>query len=351
VRRVAELDAIRGLAALAVVVFHLWYIGPMEEVGVFAVLQYAVDVFFILSGFLITTIILEHGGHRGFLRSFYARRFLRTWPIYYLTLLVAAASARWWWPRPLSEWLPFYLTYTQNLSLYGFQELPQPVHLNHCWTLAIEEQFYLLWPLLLLLLGRRWLVPMCLGLLALSAAARGAGFYDRLLISRCDGFALGALLAALSRGGFMERHPGGWRLVSALAAGASLIALAATWRVRALHLTFMNLAFAASLSLVLGSVGHRALAPLRDRRLVYLGVISYGVYLYHPLVFAVVDCVGRHWLLDIGKIGLVIVVAGLSWAWVEQPILRLKDRFEYEAEPRSAAPDLAVSIAEAVNNG
>src|SRR5262249_22237213 len=162
--------------------------------GIFALLQYSVDLFFILSGFLITTIILEHANEGGFLWNFYARRSLRIWPIYYLTLLAFAVSFPVWSSQPSMEWLPFYLTYTQNIQHYWFGGASDPECLVHLWTLAIEEQFYLIWPLMLLLLGRRWLIPLCLALMAMSAMARWAGFHEKILIARCDGFAMGAVL-------------------------------------------------------------------------------------------------------------------------------------------------------------
>ena len=334
-RRVRELDAVRGLAAVAVVIFHLWFLGTVKGVGMFAALQFAVDMFFILSGFLITTIILGHGHQRGFLKNFYARRSLRIWPIYYLTLMTVAAVSTFLSPRPSMEWLPSYLIYMQNFQKYWFAPAPRPEYIAHFWTLAIEEQFYLLWPASLLLLGKKCLIHLCLALLAMSIAARSAGYSEKILIARCDGFALGALLAYLSHGGFMQVRPRLWRFIWMLAIAAGLAALGATWSIRPLHLSFINFIFAAILGLILCSLDLPLVAPLRDRRLAYLGVISYGLYLYHPLVFSTVDALGRHWLLEIVKIVVVLCVAALSWTWIERPVLQLKDRFEYNAESDS----------------
>src|SRR5689334_19766085 len=109
--RVPELDALRALAALVVLLFH---IRPQR----FPWGWTGVDLFFVLSGYLITTIILGHQGTRGFVRNFYIRRSLRIWPIYYLALLGLVLANRWLpKPQPMDA-LPYYLTYTQNLPSY-----------------------------------------------------------------------------------------------------------------------------------------------------------------------------------------------------------------------------------------
>ena len=164
--RIGELDGIRGLAAVAIVVFHAqpdWL--PLGWA--------AVDLFFGLSGFLITSIVLKHGDSPGFLRQFYLRRGLRIWPIYYLTLLGFILFRH---RLPVRcDWTGFwyYLTYTQNLPLYWSAEAPR-FHgfLNHTWTLAIEEQFYLLWPVVVLLCGARRVPLLAIACAGLSVMAR-----------------------------------------------------------------------------------------------------------------------------------------------------------------------------------
>ena len=194
--RIAELDAIRALAALAILLFHL---DPPRFYPGWS----GVDLFFVLSGYLITAIILNDGRSERFLPRFYMRRTLRIWPIYYLTLLIVlaanAASPR---PLPAGGWAR-YATYTQNLGLlWRHPDPPFPPAFDHAWTLALEEQFYLIWPALVLRVGRRGLVPLALFVAALAVAMRTGGyvsaapFSERVLPARCDGFALGGLLAA-----------------------------------------------------------------------------------------------------------------------------------------------------------
>ena len=147
--RVLELDGLRGLACLTILAYH---IRP-------AAVPYgwtSVDLFFVLSGYLITAILVRHRGSPGLLKSFYARRGLRIWPIYYLTIVVLVILGP-WLPRPTSwNGLGYYLTYTQNIPRYWSGRVPAfSPYLNHFWTLANEEQFYIVWPILVITLGRR----------------------------------------------------------------------------------------------------------------------------------------------------------------------------------------------------
>ena len=150
-RRVSELDAIRGLSALGVMIFHL-------DSAAFLFQGVRVDLFLLLSGYLVTSIILKRGDAANFYPVFQARRVLRIWPIYYLCLaaLVAVNAGL---PRPTAiDALPNYLTFTQNIQRYWSDSVPPfKWYYVHTWSLALEQQFYVFWPLLLGLAGRtRW---------------------------------------------------------------------------------------------------------------------------------------------------------------------------------------------------
>ena len=146
--RIPELDALRGIAAVVIVIFHS---NTRRMPWGWA----AVDLFFVLSGFLITGIVLRHGGTRGFLGRFYARRALRIFPVYYLVMLGLVAFGG-ILPRPNDpRGLLYELTYTQFVPVLLVRRVPAySPYLGHTWTLAIEEQFYLVWPALILLAGR-----------------------------------------------------------------------------------------------------------------------------------------------------------------------------------------------------
>ncbi len=141
--RVPELDALRGLAAIAVLTYHLRsYWLPRAWI--------AVDLFFVVSGYLITSIILKHGRDVGFLGTFYLRRILRITPVYLLAIAALAVFDPLLPKRCDFAGLPFHLTYLHTLNRYGLTTIPEfSPYLLHTWTIAVEEQFYLLWPLLL----------------------------------------------------------------------------------------------------------------------------------------------------------------------------------------------------------
>lgn len=347
--RLPELDGLRALAVLTVIGAHcqaelLLYGWP------------AVDLFFVLSGYLITSIILEHADSPRFLLPFYFRRGLRIWPIYYLTV-----SALWlacpYLPRAWNvAGLPWVLTYTQNVSRYwsaGTVEFT--AYFRHTWSLAIEEQFYLLWPALILLVGRKRLRPLCLGVIILALVARAGGLHWWTLAARCDGLALGGLLAALGvRPSAPERSRSLTPVLFAVGGLATLSTIALLVRLSlrgippypapSLFLFSINLVWFALVGLAVLHSGHPALRCLRSRGLCYLGQISYGLYLYHFVILAVAGDLarvaglhGRPLWRDLLLVAVCVGVAVLSWRFVERPLLRLKDRIPY---PRRQTQDL-----------
>jgi peptidoglycan/LPS O-acetylase OafA/YrhL len=349
--RIPELDALRGVAAVVIVIFHS---NTRRMPWGWA----AVDLFFVLSGFLITGIVLRHGGTRGFLPRFYARRALRIFPVYYLVVLGLVAFAA-LLPRPVDpRGLPYELTYTQYVPYYWFAEAPRySPYLGHTWTLAIEEQFYLVWPALILLMGRSRarVVGLSLATVAGSFAMRSMGFSVALLGARADGLALGGLLAALLMG-----DAGGTRVASrGLRAGLAAMAVASALVLAALAsfvgmggpdtfprwtgtviLAFSTL-WLGVIGLVVTHSGHRRLAWLRRPGLRRLGTISYGLYLYHFPVLTILGDLYRRLGLrgqplwrEAPTIGACFVVAALSWRCIERPILGLKDRFAYTGSRR-----------------
>jgi peptidoglycan/LPS O-acetylase OafA/YrhL len=349
-RRIPEFDAVRGLAALAIFVHHAWLPG----VGF---LSTAVDLFFVLSGYLITTIILQQYERPGFVRVFYARRALRIWPIYYLALLaLVVANAFIPGPEPLAAW-PYYLTYTQRLACYWFgTEPPFPEGFRHTWTLAIEEQFYLVWPLLLVWLGRRALVPCALAMIAAAVGARAAGFETWILLARCDGLALGAILAWLfSRGPARAARPAPYAAIGVAAVAYILLAALLprlpfgpsylVWTRKLSHfaprMLAINLLYFGLVGCLVCRSGARWLAPLRGRWLAGLGQISYGFYLYHYILLYFVILSGvwsrlGHLWGGLATLAASLAVATLSWRYVERPVLALKERFDYDRAPETA---------------
>jgi peptidoglycan/LPS O-acetylase OafA/YrhL len=345
-RRIPELDAVRGIAAVVIIFFHWRFHLPF--------LNTAVDLFFVLSGYLITTILLETARARHAVRTFYARRALRILPIYYLTFAVFLALNR-VFPRPHPlDALPYFLTYTQYIQGYwGGASPPFSRAFGHTWTLAIEEQFYLVWPLVVRATGRTGVLILSLPLLAMPTALRFAGMDPHLLLTRCDGLVLGALLAALlADRGHLERHRSAFGIALAFVALAAVLSItgpsAGPFRVRlasSMWLGRVAVVYACLIGLIVVHAGHPALRPLRARWLGELGKMSYGLYLYHTPVFMLVGMVHDHLDLhhpggrDLVKLAATFGLAWLSWRYIEQPILARKDRFSYE--PSRASESLA----------
>jgi peptidoglycan/LPS O-acetylase OafA/YrhL len=348
VPRVKELDALRGLGALSVMIYHL---RPSE-------LSFGlprVDLFLVLSGFVVTTMILRHREAPNFATAFYARRALRIWPIYYLSLFVLVAANP-YLPKPFPlDALPYYLTFTQNVP-YNWSETAPAFnwYFLHTWSLAMEERFYLAWPAVVGLVGRRGLPPLCIALAIGSATARACGAHPWLLAGRCDGLALGGLLAALLFEGEASRRLrlafGGMLLVGLAALIGSAAAIGRQrfdqpmTAVPALIILAANLFNAGLIGLIACHSGHPRLAWLRGRRLAYLGRISYGIYIYHPFPFMLIYYaadragLGQPYWLDAVKVAAALALAAASWEFLERPILALKERFPFRPATAGGRP-------------
>jgi peptidoglycan/LPS O-acetylase OafA/YrhL len=343
VTRVLELDGLRGIACLTILGYH---IRPRAVPFGWA----SVDLFFVLSGYLITAILIRYEGSPRFLRNFYVRRGLRIWPVYYMTILAVVIAGPWLrWPT-IWDGIGYHLTYTQNLPLYWSSRVPLfSPYVAHFWTLANEEQFYIVWPLLVVMLGRRAVIPLAVGLATLSVAARARGFDSWLLLARADGFAAGGILALILanpdrvaqrivtyRRAFTSVALVALAFVVIAIAGGDLPSFGRPSGGAAVSILAINVVFACVVGLVATHAGRPAVAWLRRPRLVHLGTISYGLYVYHFIVLMLADDIlvaiyghGRTSVINVFLIVLTYAMAAASWFWFEKPILNLKRRFEY----------------------
>jgi peptidoglycan/LPS O-acetylase OafA/YrhL len=214
---IPELDGLRGIAVLVVVLFHFSIVlsvapGPLKALRtLFTPGWTGVDLFFILSGCLITGILLDEKGTTGYFRRFYIRRMLRIFPVYYLALIISFTVARAWVLPPNGVSAVTSLAYLANFSNWlslGGLEIPG---LNHYWSLAVEEQFYLCWPLAVFFLNRKTLLRLLACVVVLAPVVRYAILATVadpevakriayvLTPARADGLAFGALVAILLR--------------------------------------------------------------------------------------------------------------------------------------------------------
>jgi peptidoglycan/LPS O-acetylase OafA/YrhL len=389
--RVAVLDGVRGLAILLVLLYHFSFYGGMRSEllvdRIFRVVTLAgwsgVDLFFVLSGFLITGILYDAKGGPAYFRNFYVRRVLRIFPLYYAVLVVCfvvlpTISA----PDPAFRQLVddqiWYWTYLTNVK-FTISGWPQHLSLGHFWSLAVEEQFYFVWPAVVLLCGRRALVKTCLGCIGVAVLLRVFLYFSGnsmatyvLTVTRMDALTLGALLAVLAR------DPGGlarWRphaIIAGWIAGAGLFAIAVAGKglsledpwMQTIGYTLLAIVYGTLLTLVLTATEGSALRRVFSARaLLVLGRYSYGLYVYHHLVIGEVRRSGfrasHHEVLgsQLPAQGLYVLVAfcitfaiaALSWHLFEEPILRLKNRFPYARAPvraGAAAPAVGRGVSE-----
>jgi peptidoglycan/LPS O-acetylase OafA/YrhL len=385
------LDGVRGMAILMVMLFHLLILqGTTRLDGVIAYIcgygWLGVELFFVLSGYLITGILYDAKGEAHYFRNFYARRTLRIFPLYYAVLFLvlvilphmhlrmfdqmqsAAGHGAWFWLY-LSNFYAAYL----GAWVSGI--------LDPTWSLAVEEQFYLCWPLIVLLCSRRTLVKVSLAAILLAPMSRAllmhAGWTFMnvypLTTSHLDGLGLGALIALVARG------PRGltplvkmtmWAMLAVAAAGVGLSmfdeqlpSIINTWS----QTSFVALFGGIIVLAVATPAGWRGgvvtrLFTLRSLR--FLGKYSYALYLFHLPVEKLVrktvfdpQAFPRLWGSQLPgqisfwacSIGLALIPAVLSWNLFEKHFLKLKRYFP--AHPRQevrAISDAAVAAPSAV---
>ena len=339
--RLPQLDGIRGIAILMVIIHNESPKYPLLSLDrLFTNGWMGVDLFFVLSGFLISGILLDSKQSEDYFRNFYIRRCLRIWPLYYASLffmfvvvpLVRPSESATIFAERSSPWwaYPFYL---QNFLV------PIPANatglLGVTWSLAIEEQFYLVWPVVVRIsstvaVRRIALIVVCLSpLLRLFMVSQGLEIYSN-TFSRLDGLMAGAFLACVTRSkDFEPSRFLGRAWVAFLALGPLAFAITsvdARWFV-------FSMSAVASVALVYVSLYSKQQwlqSLLTNRFIVYTGAISYGLYLLHKIPFNL----GRLLSLDdypvlAAPILLAVSygIATLSWIFLEKPFLKLKRFF------------------------
>lgn len=357
-RYIPQFDGLRGLAILLVLIGHSGFLEAMPHAGMLEYTRFGVDLFFVLSGFLITRILLDSKESPHYFRNFYTRRVLRIWPLYYLVLFLAFVVAPLLRPamRPTAarDWAAF-VFYLQNI-VFAHRDT-YPFGLGATWSLAVEEQFYLTWPLLVFLLKERTLAIVSATLPLVSLSLRLAfyfhgaplGFIHFFTLSRLDAIALGSLAAMWLRAPSCTLASWRTRAYQILGIGGAGTLLARALMHRnssVVGYTFLAFAFTGLLGISLASDARstRLGCALSCRWLRYVGKISYGIYLLHYPIFILwarlIDSLGfrqshqvaGNLLAFAGQILLSMAAASISWRFFEEPVLRLKELFPSGSE-------------------
>lgn len=295
---------------------------PLGSIGV--------RLFFALSGFLITRILLASRDQEmtSALRSFYIRRSLRIFPVYYLVLLLGWVMAI----GPVRVTIGWHVPYLTNV--YLFDRGAWHGSISHLWSLAVEEQFYLVWPWLVLSVPVRrlpWLIATMICLAPLSRLLIGGPMSAVLPTSCLDSLGAGALLALPQSRSVMMRV-GAVAGLPILGASLGLRYAGAAWLPLEAALDF-GVALTAAWIVGTVSAPESSVRFLERRPLVYLGTISYGVYLFHGFVpYVLGRYVAGLWEMPwpatfVLLSSVTITAASMSWFLFEAPILGYKERF------------------------
>jgi peptidoglycan/LPS O-acetylase OafA/YrhL len=382
------LDGLRGIAILLVMALHLIVFEPAtraEDVVYKAVGAgwMGVDLFFVLSGFLITGILLDAKGDGAYFRTFYTRRALRIFPLYYGYLAVLFFICPLFYAhqpavvQSLHDAAPWYWSYLVNVrvAIRGWSGTAwdaTPFGTARFWSLAVEEQFYILWPLIVLALSRQTLVRVCAGIMVVAFGLRLALGLHHVgpmvafvtMPTRMDALAAGAIVAALAR------NPGGLAQFLRPARAAALVAAAVFVVVVTLDhgfaqwLPLMQIAGFSAIAVLCGWLIAEAVTAAPHTRLARTLTVSplrafgrygYGLYVLHSLAPVALAALGvsaatlplfgnsqmpRVLLIGALSFSLSYLFAFISWHGFEKHFLKLKDRVgQRRSRPRVTTPE------------
>lgn len=357
---IKQLDTLRAFAVILVIISH-W----LPRVGINKLPNgvIGVDIFFVLSGFLISKILFDNrikseqtGTAKSYLiKNFYVRRTLRIFPIYYLTifglLLFAEGTG-----TGIRENFGYFATYTSNFYFFKIQAWDGM--LSHLWPLAVEEQFYLIWPWVILFANKKYFFHTIIAFIIIGVGSQyllsNVKMSTVLTFTCFDAFGLGALLAWVTsyKNEYLERF---FKIISVVA-GVCLVyfivgAVQNKWTFIPLRTTvsFMTVWMITWILIGRNNNTLKLKFILNNRFLIFLGKISYGMYLYHNILPQKINSLvinkyfnpllpdllyKRYWgyLYFVENFILLVLISWLSYVIIEMRFLNLKKYFEYQKD-------------------
>ncbi len=355
---IKQLDSLRAIAVILVIINH-WLPAshffnkiPNGAIGV--------DIFFVLSGFLISKILLDSRNNAdlfnipksSLIKNFYARRTLRIFPIYYLTIFTLLLFSKNTDTNIASSFI-YFATYTSNFYFFNINEWDGMV--SHLWSLAVEEQFYIFWPWIIFFVRKKYLIHLICGLIVIGISSqvllREMEMSPILTFTCFDAFGFGALIAWQITFGNqnLKRFYQAASIFAALAVVLFILGLKQQeWNFIPLR-TIISLMTLWTITYIVINGERKNLKfkfILNNKGLMFLGRISYGLYLYHniiptfnlkvlntfinPLLPDVVNKTYWDQLILVENIGLLIFISWLSYVTIEKRFLNLKKHFPYQ---------------------
>lgn len=338
---------------LLVLLFHL-----NTGVYLFSFFWIGVPMFFVLSGFLITRILLEHRDRKNYYKIFYLRRMLRIFPIYYLLLLFIVVFG-YFAHAPLDKGC-FYFFYLQNfISMYDQERFAFGL-MEHTWSLSVEEFFYLFWPFIIKIMYLKKLEVMCWWIIGIMFLAKLSvclyfnnlvGIFATNIVGNIDLLLAGSLLASLLPNIDNVKMLNFRRYALCIFALSGLLFLISYYCFSQYHNGTKNVGlqfifvqiftpfiFTSLLAFIVTSERNGSMIILNSAILTYIGKISYGLYLFHYVICLIVPSVPYYFKLDfistfelyVIKVLLSVLISIMSWELFEKRVLVLKNKFIYE---------------------
>jgi peptidoglycan/LPS O-acetylase OafA/YrhL len=345
IKHIVPLDGVRAIAALMVLFFHCFQITSysstagllLQKIGYLG--QTGVSLFFVLSGFLITRILLQQVKSPNYFYNFFLRRSLRIFPLYFFYLALFYFILPVFQSKPIAhfslQW--YYWIYIQDFATTFRWPSIGP---RHFWSLAIEEHFYLFWPIIVLYSSSKGLIISCFSLVAISIVTRillVSHDYETYFFTfaRLDEISLGCLLAILEYKKILQRLPIQWVersfFVIVITAGTLwfLFTAQANPIIQVVKYQFISLTYLLAVAWVVKAPTQNVIIRvLSSKYMTFTGSISYGIYVYQALAIGWIKHynVSNNVVFFAGVILAIYLMATISFYLIEKPILSLKSK-------------------------